>query len=161
MRLNLSFRRYYHPDYLRIDQIYTLRCLVNGGGALINFSIFFSDPYFPSSIMRKHFLLWTKETAFFPYFHHGIIFYSAELFDCAVNFKFYMNTFVFLNINTNQTSKQQYLNLEAVIYFGIGRTKRFWKKSVRPTISQVFYPLRVFLRILVTFSRPVFLQNFP
>ena len=110
--------------------------------------------------MRKHyFLLWTKETAFFPYFHHGIIFYSAELFDCAVNFKFYMNIFVFLNINTNQTSKQQYLNLEAVIYFGISRTKRFWKKSVRPTVSQVFYPLRVFLRILVTFSRPVFCRT--
>ena len=56
--------------------------------------------------MRKHyFLLWTKETAFFPYFYHGIIFYSAELFDCAVNFKFYLNIFIFLNINTSQTSK--------------------------------------------------------
>ena len=37
--------------------------------------------YFASCIMRKyHFLLWTKETAFFPYFCHKIIFYSAELF---------------------------------------------------------------------------------
>ena len=72
---------------------------------------FASPTYFASCIMRKHyFLLWTKETAFFPYFYHGIIFYSAELFDCAVNFKFYLNIFIFLNINTNQTSKEQYLN---------------------------------------------------
>ena len=67
--------------------------------------------YFVNCIMRKHhFLLWTKETALFPYFCHGIIFYSVELFDCAVNFKFYLNIFIFLNINTNQTSKEQYLN---------------------------------------------------
>ena len=56
--------------------------------------------YFASSIMRKHyFLLWMKETA---YFYHGI---GAELFDCAVNFKFYLNIFIFFNINTNQISK--------------------------------------------------------
>ena len=72
---------------------------------------FANRTYFASCIMRKHyFLLWTKETAFFPYFYHGIIFYSAELFDCAVNFKFYLNIFIFLNINTNQTSNEQYLN---------------------------------------------------
>ena len=36
--------------------------------------------FFASSIMRKHyFLLWTKETAFFPNIYHGIIFYSVEL----------------------------------------------------------------------------------
>ena len=77
--------------------------------------------------MKKHFLLWTKETAFFPYFYHKIIFYSAELFEFAFNFKFYWNIFIFLNINTNQTSKEQYLNWEAATYFGISRTKRFWK----------------------------------
>ena len=72
---------------------------------------FANRTYFASCIMKKHyFLLWTKETAFFPYFYHGIIFYSAELFDCAVNFKFYLNIFIFLNINTNQISKEQYLN---------------------------------------------------
>ena len=72
---------------------------------------FANRTYFASCIMRKHyFLLWTKETAFFPYFYHGIIFYSAELFDCAVNFKFYLNIFIFLNINTNQISKGQYMN---------------------------------------------------
>ena len=78
--------------------------------------------------MRKHyFILWTKEIAFFSYFYHGIIFYSTELFDYAVNFKFYPNVFIFLNINTNQTSKGQYLNLEAATYFGISCTRRFWK----------------------------------
>ena len=67
--------------------------------------------YFASYIMRKHyFLLWTKETAFFSYFYFGIIFYSAELFDYPVNFKFYLNIFILLNINTNQTSTEQYLN---------------------------------------------------
>ena len=35
---------------------------------------------------------------------------SAELLDCAFSFKFYLNVFTFLNINTNQTSKEQYLN---------------------------------------------------
>ena len=46
----------------------------------------------------------------FPYFYRGIIFYSVELFDCPVNFKFYFNIFIFLNINTSQTLKGQYLN---------------------------------------------------
>ena len=47
--------------------------------------------------MRKqYFLLWKKETAFFPFLYHGIIFYSAELLDCAINFKFYLNIFIFL-----------------------------------------------------------------
>ena len=35
--------------------------------------------YFASCMMRKHlFLLWTKETAFFLYFYHGIILYSSK-----------------------------------------------------------------------------------
>ena len=51
-----------------------------------------------------------KEAAFFPYFYHETIFYIADLFDCTANFKFYLNIFIFLNINTNQTSKEQYLN---------------------------------------------------
>ena len=50
-----------------------------------------------------------ERNSIFPYFYHGIIFYGAELFDSAVNFKFYLNILIFLNINTNQTSKQQYL----------------------------------------------------
>ena len=72
---------------------------------------FANGTYFASCIMKKHFfLLWTKETVFFTYFYHGIIFNSTELFECAVNFKFYLSIFIFLNINTNQTSKEQYLN---------------------------------------------------
>ena len=91
--------------------------------------------YFAICVMRKHyFLLWMKKTAFFPYFYHGIIFYSAELFDCAVNFKFYLNIFIFLNINTNQTSKE----LRSSHYFGISRTKRFCGSS-RPNVFSETY----------------------
>ena len=45
---------------------------------------------FAACIIKKGFflLLWRKETAFFLHFHHEIIFYSAELFECAFNFKF-------------------------------------------------------------------------
>ena len=57
---------------------------------------FANRTHFAGCIMKKHyFLLWTKKTAFFPYFYHGVVFYSAELFDCAVNFKFYTNIFIF------------------------------------------------------------------
>ena len=59
---------------------------------------------------KRYFLFMDEKNSVFPYFYHGIIFYSAELFDCAVNFKFYLKIFIFLNINTNQTSKEQYLN---------------------------------------------------
>ena len=51
-----------------------------------------------------------KKKAFFPYFEHGIIFYRSELNGCEVNFKFYLNIFIFLNTNTNQTLKEVYLN---------------------------------------------------
>ena len=52
--------------------------------------------YFASCKMKKHsFLLWLRETALIPYFYHEIIFYSAELFDCAVIVKFYLNIFIF------------------------------------------------------------------
>ena len=55
----------------------------------------FANPtYFASCITKKHyFLIWTKKTAFFPYFYCEIFFYSAELFDGAINFKFYLNIF--------------------------------------------------------------------
>ena len=100
---------------------------------------FANRTYFASCIMRKHyFLLWTKETAFFPYFYHGIIFYSAELFDCVVNFKLYLNIFMSLNINANQTSKEQYLSNEAAAYFGISRTKRFCNFTDVLSFTSVF-----------------------
>ena len=67
---------------------------------------FANRTYFASCIMRKHcFLLWTKETTFFSYFYLGIMFYCAELFDCAVNLRFYLNIFIFLNKNTNQNQR--------------------------------------------------------
>ena len=114
--------------------------------------------YFISCIMKKnYFLLWTRETVLFPYFYYETIFYSAELCDCAVNFKFYQNIFTFLNKKTNQTWKEQYFNYEAATYFGISPTKWFCKLSVRPAILKVFYPLRVFFdHIFPTY----FLQNF-
>ena len=59
---------------------------------------FANRTYFAGCVMRKHyFLLWTKEPALFSYFYHEIIFYSIELFDCAVNFKFYLNIVIFLS----------------------------------------------------------------
>ena len=57
---------------------------------------FANRTYCSSCIMRKHVLLWTKQTVFFPYFYRGIICYSADLFDCALNFKFYSKIFIFL-----------------------------------------------------------------
>ena len=58
---------------------------------------FANRTYFASCIVKEHcFLLCTKETALSPHFYHEIIFYSAKLFDWAVNFKFYLNIFIFL-----------------------------------------------------------------
>ena len=48
--------------------------------------------------------------SFFPLFHYEIIFYCAELFECVFNFKICWSIFIFLNINTNQASKEQDLN---------------------------------------------------
>lgn len=47
------------------------------------------------------FFIMEVKSAFFPYFYNGIIFYSAEPFDCVFNFKFYLNIFIFLIRNTN------------------------------------------------------------
>ena len=102
--------------------------------------------YFTSCTMKKHyFLLWTKETAFFPYFHHEIIFYSAELFDCAVNY-------IFQHKNKS--------NIEGAI-FELRSSHLFRNQPCKEIlefkcqIALVFYPSRAFLRILVTFFRPV------
>ena len=65
---------------------------------------------FASYTMKKHHLLScrNKKKKVFPYFHHEIIFYCVELFKWI--FKFYENIFMFLNINTNHTSKEHDLN---------------------------------------------------
>ena len=55
---------------------------------------FCKSDYFASCIMKKLcFLLGIKEIAFFSYFYHEIISYSAELFDCELNFKFFLDIF--------------------------------------------------------------------
>ena len=54
---------------------------------------------------------------FFPYFHYKIILCSTGLFECTFNFKLCQNIFIFLNINTNQTSSKRIL-WEAATYFG-------------------------------------------
>ena len=86
--------------------------------------------YFSNCIMKKHyFLLWTKETAtVFPYFYLEIIFYSGEPFDYVVNFKFYLNIFIFLNLNTNQTSKEQYLIKKLLLISGLTVQRYFGSK---------------------------------
>ena len=87
-----------------------------------------------SSIIRKHyFLLWTKEAEFFPYFYHGFIIYVAELFDCAVNFKFYLNIFIFLNHKHKSNIKGAIFELRRSHLFRITRTKRFCRNS-RPNV---------------------------
>ena len=80
--------------------------------------------------MKKHyFLLWTKETAtVFIYFYLEIIFCSGELFDYVVNFKFYLNIFIFLNLNTNQTSKEQYLIKKLLLISGLTVQRYFGSK---------------------------------
>ena len=50
---------------------------------------------------KTFFFIMNERNNAFPYFYHEIIFYSTELFDCTVNFKFYLNIFTFLNINPN------------------------------------------------------------
>ena len=110
------------------------------------------------SIMRKHyFLLWMKKTAFSPYFYHGTIFCSAELFHCAANFKFYLNFFIFLNIITNQTSKEQYLNYETVKGSTIQRG--FGRKVSGLQFHRGFILYECFWGFWSHFSEPVFCRS--
>ena len=77
--------------------------------------------------MKKHFHR-GKKRRFFPYFHYEIIFCCAELFECILNFKFCWNIFIFLNINTNQTSKEQDLNF-------IRSSHLFWEQPWRDLLE--------------------------
>ena len=59
---------------------------------------------------KTFFLSWRKETAFFALFSVWNFFpLCTELFECAFNFTFCLNIFIFLNININQTSKEEEL----------------------------------------------------
>ena len=90
---------------------------------------FANQTYFASCIMKNIYYGRKKQCffCFFCFFYHEIIFYSTELSECTINFKLYLNIFIFLNISTNQTSKEEYLNKKAATYFGISSTKRFWR----------------------------------
>ena len=106
---------------------------------------------FASCIMKKHFLLCTKETVFFPYFYHEITFYSAELFDSVVHFKFYLNISMFLNKHKSNI-KEAISELRSSHLF---RDQLY--KEVLEVKCQIcnFAGVLSFLRILVTFVRHV------
>ena len=65
-----------------------------------------------------------KKTTFFTYFYHGIIFHSAELFDCAVNFKFYLQI---KHQRSNILIKKQPLILGSVV-------RKDFAKAVAPNV---------------------------
>ena len=67
---------------------------------------------------EKHFFFHgRKKLFFFCYFFYEITICCAELFEYAINFKFFYTTFIFLKINTNQALKEQNLNFIRT-YFG-------------------------------------------
>ena len=73
---------------------------------------------------------------FFPYFHYKIILCCTGLFECTFNFKFCQNIFIFLNINTNQTSSKRIL-WEAATYFGRSYREVSWKLISRSKLSDL------------------------
>ena len=106
--------------------------------------------------MRKQsFLLWTKETASFLYFHHGIFFYRGELFDCTVNFKFYVKIFIFLNITYKSNIKGAIFELRSSHLFRDQPYKEVLEvKCQACNFTGVLSFTRVF-EVLVSFFRPV------
>ena len=124
-------------------------------------SIFANQTYFTSSKMKNHyFLLWAKETAFFPYFYQwnsflqrwAICLWSQLLILLEHLYIFEHKHKSNIKGRSNSWIKKQPLILGSAVQSGFA--------SKASAISQVFYPLRVILRILVTCFRPVFLQNF-
>ena len=81
----------------------------------------------------------TKKRLFFRYFHYEIIFCCAELFECAFNFKFCQNIFIILNINTNQTSKEQDFNFirSSLLFFGSSCREVYLKHMFRSKLSDL------------------------
>ena len=102
------------------------------------------------ALWKKNFS-WRKETTLFSYFHNEIIFCCTELFECAFNFKFSWNIFIFLIINTNQTSKEQDLNfIESATYFGSRHRECPGSLCLEVNFQTCNFTLQAFLRILVT-----------
>ena len=59
-------------------------------------------------ISWKNIFFMEERNSVFVLIFTELIFCYAELFECAFNFKFCWNIFIFLNINTNQTSKEKF-----------------------------------------------------
>ena len=76
---------------------------------------FANQIYFASCKMRKHFFYYGRKKYYF------FLIFTMELFFTALSYLTVQST---LNINTNQTSKEQCLNLEAATYFRVSRTRR-------------------------------------
>ena len=93
-----------------------------------------------------------ERNVFFPlFFHYEIIFCCAELFECAFNFKFCWNIFIFLNINTNQTSKERFeFYKKQPLILGAAVERCSWNVSLEVNGQACNFTLRAFLRIMVT-----------
>ena len=108
-----------------------------------------------ASSWKNIFFIEGGKRAFSPYFHNEIIFCCTELFECAFNFKFLQNIFTFLNIDINQTSKEQDLNLIRSSHLFWEHRKVFWNHMSGSKLSGYNFTLRAFLSILVTSFWPV------
>ena len=91
---------------------------------------------------RNAFFVLEERNGVFCYFHHEIIFY----------YQLCWNIYMFLNINTNETSKEEDLDF-------IRSSLLFWEKPQRGALEVNCqagnFILLAFLRILVTFFRSV------
>ena len=91
---------------------------------------------FASHIMKKYLFMEEINSFFFPYFYYEIIFCCTGLFECTFNFKFCQSIFIFLNINSNQTSSNKML-WEASTYFGRSCREVSWKLMSRSKLSDL------------------------
>ena len=104
---------------------------------------------FASCIMRKHYFCQGGKTRrSFPYFHYKFIFCCAELFDAHS----ILNLNLFLNINTNQTSRKQVLNFIKSSHIFSEQPQR---SVLEVNCQDCNFTLLAFLRILVIFFQPV------
>ena len=118
---------------------------------------FVKRTYFATCIVRKHFLLWIKETAFFSLFlswnyflQHWAIWFDRQLWillEHLYNFKH----------KHKSNIKVAIFELRSSNLFRDQRYKEVLE--VKCQACNLFYPLRVFLTILVTFFWPVFCRT--
>ena len=77
--------------YIIIDHSWKLLAVFWGGSyGWENWGLQFCKSYLFWELYHEKTFFYNRgrKRRFFPCFHHEIIFYSAELFDCAFNFKF-------------------------------------------------------------------------